>query len=303
MESLKSCFPKATEYAERLQSAFIDLKDLAAEAGTLKEDIEFDPERLEWINNRLNTLYSLQQKHRVKSLEELILCRDQFEKQLKTIDSYDEEMAALRKKQADLYQILEQQAEKISALRKKAAQNIEQQLVNRMMLLGIPNVRFRIDFARSSKLGEDGLDEICFLFSANKNESLKPVAQTASGGEISRLMLCIKAMIAGYAALPAIIFDEIDSGTSGEIADRMADIMQDLGHKMQVITITHLPQIAAKGKVHYFVYKEDTEERTLTRIRPLDDAERVYEVARMLSGASLTEASIANAKELLKKII
>ena len=300
MESLKSCFPKAKEYTERLRSAFIDLKDLAAEAGLLKEDIELDPERLEWLNNRLNTLYSLQQKHRVKSLDELINCRDQFEKQLKAIDSYDEEIAAMRKKLDAQYQILEQQAEKISELRKGATQNIEQLLEQRMMLLGVPNVRFRIDIMRSAHLGEDGLDEICFLFSANKNESLKPVAQTASGGEISRLMLCIKAMIAGYTALPAIIFDEIDAGTSGEIADKMAVIMQDLGRNMQVISITHLPQIAAKGKVHYSVYKEDTDERTITRIRPLDDNERVQEIARMLSGASLTEASLANAKELLK---
>ncbi|MDR0796996.1 MAG: DNA repair protein RecN [Tannerella sp.] len=300
MESLKSCFPKATEFAERLQSTYIDLKDLTAEAGTLKEDIEFDPERLEQINNRLNILYSLQQKHRVKSLEELIICRDRFEQQLKAIDSYDEAIASLRQRQIELYHILEQQAATISRLRQAAAKDIEQQIIQRMVLLGIPNVHFRIDFSSKTQLGEDGMDEICFLFSANKNESLKPVAQTASGGEISRLMLCIKAMIAGYAALPAIIFDEIDSGTSGEIADKMADIMQDLGYKMQVITITHLPQIAAKGKVHYFVYKEDTDERTLTRIRPLNDAERVNEIARMLSGATLTDASVANAKELLK---
>jgi DNA repair protein RecN (Recombination protein N) len=300
VESLKTCFPKAIEYTERLQSAFFDLKDLAAEAGVLKEDIEFDPERLEWVNNRLDTLYALQQKHRVKSLEELIICRDQFEKQLKAIDSYDEEMAALRKQQAELYQTLERQAEKISELRKEAAETIEQQLVQRMVLLGVPNVRFSIGFSRKTRLAEDGLDEICFLFSANKNESLKPVAQTASGGEISRLMLCVKAMIAGYAALPAIIFDEIDSGTSGEIADKMAGIMQDLGRKMQVITITHLPQIAAKGKVHYFVYKEDTDERTLTRIRPLDDSERVYEVARMLSGAKLTDTSLKHAEQMIK---
>jgi len=300
MESLQSCFPKAAEYAERLQSAFIDLKDLTAEATVLKEDIEFDPERLEWVNNRLNTLFSLQQKHRVKSLEDLIVCRDRFEEQLKAIDSYDEEIAAMRKKIAEQYQIIEQDALEISDMRKKAAHGIEQQLEQSMMLLGIPNVRFQIAFERRSKPMEDGMDEICFLFSANKNEPLKPVAQTASGGEISRLMLCVKAMIAGNTALPAIIFDEIDAGTSGEIADKMADIMQDLGRKMQVITITHLPQIAAKGKVHYFVYKEDTEERTLTRIRPLDDGERINEIARMLSGASLTEASLANAKELLK---
>jgi len=301
MESLKSCFPKAITYAERLQSSWIDLKDLAAEAGILKDDIELDPTRLEWVNNRLNTLYTLQQKHRVKTLDELINCRNQFEDRLRAIESYDEEIAVLRKKQAELYVILEQQALKISEMRKEAAQTIALQLEQRMILLGVPNVRFRIDFTHSAHLGETGLDEICFLFSANKNESLKPVAQTASGGEISRLMLCVKAMIAGYTALPSIIFDEIDAGTSGEIADKVADIMQHLGQQMQVVTITHLPQIAAKGKVHYFVYKEDTDERTLTRIRPLDDTERVYEIARMLSGASLTEASIANAKELLKQ--
>ena len=301
MESLKSYFPKAVEYTERLQSAYIDLKDMATEAEILKEDIEFDPDRLEWVKNRLNTLYSLQQKHRVKSLEELIVCRDQFEKQLEAIDSYDEDIAAMRKKLSEQYQVLEQQAIKISELRKKAAHGIEQQLEQRMMLLGIPNIRFQIDFERRAKPMEDGIDEISFLFSANKNESLKPIAQTASGGEISRLMLCVKTMIAGNTALPAIIFDEIDSGTSGEVADKMADIMQDLGHKMQVITITHLPQIAAKGKAHYFVYKEDTAERTLTRIRALNDTERVHEIARMLSGTSLTEASLANAKEFLNK--
>ena len=170
-----------------------------------------------------------------------------------------------------------------------------------MVLLGIPNTRFGIELWPKEKPSADGMDEVCFLFSANKNETLKPVAQTASGGEISRLMLCIKAMIAGFAALPAIIFDEIDTGVSGEIADKMADIMQDLGQKMQVITITHLPQIAAKGRAHYFVYKEDTAERTLTRIRLLTTGERVNEVARMLSGASLTDAAVANAKALLQK--
>ena len=301
MESLTSYFPKAVEYTERLQSAYIDIKDLVSEAIALKEDIEFDPDRLEWVKNRLNTLYSLQQKHRVKSLEELIVCRDQFEKQLEAIDSFDEDIAAMRKKLSEQYQILEQQAIKISELRKKAAHCIEQELEQRMMLLNIPNIRFQIDFERRIKPMEDGIDEISFLFSANKNESLKPIAQTASGGEISRLMLCVKAMIAGNTALPAIIFDEIDSGTSGEIADKMADIMQDLGRKMQVITITHLPQIAAKGKVHYHVYKEDTADRTLTRIRALDDTERVNEIARMLSGTSLTEASMANAKEFLNR--
>ncbi|MDR0845126.1 MAG: DNA repair protein RecN [Tannerella sp.] len=302
IEALNAYFPKAQEFAERLRSAYIDLNDLASEIGVLKEDIEFDPARLGWVNDRINTLYSLQQKHRVSSVDELITRRDDFEKQLKTIESFDEEIASLEKQLSASYQTLSKQAAELSKQRKKAAQTIEQQLVKRMVLLGMPNVRFQIDFVPRPKPAADGMDEIRFLFSANKNESLKPVAQTASGGEISRVMLCIKAMIAGFAALPTIIFDEIDTGTSGEIADKMADIMQDLGQKMQVITITHLPQIAAKGKAQYFVYKEDTTERTYTRIRHLDAAERINEIARMLSGSSLTEASVANAKELLNNI-
>jgi DNA repair protein RecN (Recombination protein N) len=302
IESLNAYFPKAQEFAERLRSAYIDLRDLASETGVLKEDIEFDPERLRWVNDRLNTLYSLQQKHHVSSVDELITCRNDFEKQLKVIESFDEEIASLEKQLSVSCQTLTKQATEISKQRKKTAQIIEQELVKRMILLGMPNARFQIDFVPRPKPAADGMDEIRFLFSANKNELLKPIAQTASGGEISRVMLCIKAMIAGFAALPTIIFDEIDTGTSGEIADKMADIMQDLGRKMQVITITHLPQIAAKGKAQYFVYKEDTAERTFTRIRHLDPTERVNEIARMLSGSSLTEASVANAKELLSNI-
>ncbi|MDR3194585.1 MAG: DNA repair protein RecN [Tannerella sp.] len=296
---LEACFPKAKEFAERLQAAYVDLNDLAAETAVLKEDIEFSPERMEWVNNRLNRLYTLQQKHHVSSVAGLIACRDAFGEQLQIIDSFDEEIALLTRQQTGLYQQLTVQAEQIGKLRKKAARIIEQQLVQRMMQLGMPHTRFGIAFTAKPRPGADGTDDICFLFSANRNEALKPVAQTASGGEISRLMLCVKAMIAGFAALPAIIFDEIDTGTSGEIADKMANIMQELGGRMQVIAITHLPQIAAKGRAHYFVYKKDTDERTCTRIRRLDEAERIREIARMLSGASLTEASLANARELL----
>jgi DNA repair protein RecN (Recombination protein N) len=302
MEALSPYFAKSAEFSERLRTAFIDLNDLVSEADILKEDIEFSPERLEWINQRLNTFYTLQQKHRVASVEELITFRDTFGQQLQLIDSFDEEIASLKKQQDASYEILLNNAREISKKRKDASGNIEQQIVQRMVLLGIPNTRFNIAFGEKPKPAADGMDEINFLFSANKNETLKPVAQTASGGEISRLMLCVKAMIAGFAALPTIILDEIDTGTSGEIADKMADIMQDLGRKMQVVTITHLPQIAAKGKVHYFVYKEDSDERTHTRIRRLSRQERVTEIARMLSGATRTDASIANAKELLKNV-
>ena len=301
VEALEAYFPKAKDFADRLRSAWTDMADLASETDVLKEDVEFDPNRLEWVNERLNTIYSLQQKHRVPSVEELLAIQQQLTTQLSAIDLFDEQMETLTKQRETIYEALMVQAGALTARRHEAATEIEQQLVDRMVLLGIPNTRFGIELWPKEKPSADGMDEVCFLFSANKNEALKPVAQTASGGEISRLMLCIKAMIAGFAALPAIIFDEIDTGISGEIADKMADIMQDLGQKMQVITITHLPQIAAKGRAHYFVYKEDTAERTLTRIRLLTTGERVNEVARMLSGASLTDAAVANAKALLQK--
>ena len=274
-DSLERFYPKAREIAERLRSAYIDLNDLASETDVLKEDVEFNPERLEWVNERLNTLYTLEQKHRVPTVEELIAIQDKYTEQLHDIDSFDEQIEGIKAQLEISYQEL-------------------------LIPLGMPNVRFAIDFVTRPEPESDGMDDIRFLFSANKSGELQPVAQTASGGEISRLMLCIKAMIAGFTALPAIIFDEVDTGVSGDIADKMGDIMQDLGTKMQVITITHLPQIAAKGKDHFFVYKEDTTERTITRIKKLNKEERVKEVARMLSGASLTGASIANAKELLK---
>jgi DNA repair protein RecN (Recombination protein N) len=299
VESLAAYFVRSKEFAERLRAAYIDLHDLASETAVLKEDIEFSPERMEWVNRRLNMLYALQQKHRVASVEELIACRDAFGKQLQLIESFDDEMASLAKQQAASGKALLEQALEIRGRRRQAAARIEGDIVRRMVLLGMPNTRFGIEFGERPKPAADGMDEVGFLFSANRNEPLKPVAQTASGGEISRLMLCVKAMIAGHAALPAIIFDEIDTGTSGEIADRMADIMQDLGRKMQVLTITHLPQIAAKGRAHYFVYKEDSAERTHTRIRRLNSEERVNEIARMLSGVTRTDASVANARELL----
>lgn len=299
-DSLESYFPKAKEIAERLRSAYIDLTDLASETDSLKEDIEFNPERLDWVNERLNTIYSLQQKHRVSTVDELLALQSGYEKQLKDIDSFDDQIESLNKQLDASYQELIQQATALSGQRKVASEGLARQLVEMIMPLGMPNTRFQVDFVQREEPGADGIDDINFLFSANKSGDLQPVAQTASGGEISRLMLCIKAMIAGFTALPAIIFDEVDTGVSGDIADKMGDIMQDLGTKMQVITITHLPQIAAKGNEHYFVYKEDMEDRTVTRIKRLTDENRVREVARMLSGASLTDASLANARDLLE---
>ena len=299
MDALERYFPQAKEIVERLRTAYIDLNDLASEMEGLIEDVEFNPDRLAWVNERLDTLYALQQKHRVASMEELIALRDQFRAQLADMDSYDEQIASLEKQVQDAYKELLQQAAVLSEQRKIASVAFAKQLVEMVAPLGMPHTRFQVEVVPRKEPESDGMDEIRFLFSANKSMALQPVAQTASGGEISRLMLCIKAMIAGFTALPTIIFDEVDTGVSGDIADKMGHIMQDLGSKMQVFAITHLPQIAAQGEAHYFVYKEDVKDRTLTRIRPLDKAERVREVARMLSGSALTEASLANAKDLL----
>ena len=299
MDALERYFPRAKEIAERLRSAYIDLNDLASEMEGMIEDVEFNPDRLAWVNERLDTLYALQQKHRVSSVDDLIALRDQFRAQLTDIESFDEQIAALEKQVQDAYKELLQQAAVLSEQRKVAAVAFAQQLVQMVAPLGMPHTRFQVEVVPRKEPESDGMDEIRFLFSANKSMALQPVAQTASGGEISRLMLCIKAMIAGFTALPTIIFDEVDTGVSGDIADKMGHIMQDLGSKMQVFAITHLPQIAAQGEAHYFVYKEDVKDRTLTRIRPLDKEERIREVARMLSGSALTEASLANAKDLL----
>ena len=299
MDALERYFPRAKEIAERLRSAYIDLNDLASEMEGMIEDVEFNPDRLAWVNERLDTLYALQQKHRVSSVDDLIALRAQFRAQLTDIESFDEQIAALEKQVQDAYKELLQQAAVLSEQRKVAAVAFAQQLVQMVAPLGMPHTRFQVEVVPRKEPESDGMDEIRFLFSANKSMALQPVAQTASGGEISRLMLCIKAMIAGFTALPTIIFDEVDTGVSGDIADKMGHIMQDLGSKMQVFAITHLPQIAAQGEAHYFVYKEDVKDRTLTRIRPLDKEERIREVARMLSGSALTEASLANAKDLL----
>ncbi|HBK29894.1 MAG TPA: DNA repair protein RecN [Parabacteroides sp.] len=297
--SIDRYYPKAKEIAERIRSAYLDMNDLASDADSQKEDVEFNPGRLDWVNDRLNLLYTLEQKHRVSSIEELIAIRDDCHKQLEEINSFDEQIAELNRLISVSYQELLQQAAVLSAQRQVAAQRISEELVRMVTPLGMPNARFQVEVSPKEEPDADGLDLVRFMFSGNKNGDLQPVEQTASGGEISRLMLCIKAMIAGFTALPTIIFDEVDTGVSGDIADKMGSIMRRLGEKMQVFAITHLPQIASKGKAHYYVYKQDLEEKTVTRIKRLTKEERIKEIARMLSGSSLTEASLANARDLL----
>ena len=303
LQRLEAYYPKVVEINERLRSAYIELDDIASEADSLKEDVEFNPERMDWINERLTQIYHLQQKHRVASVQELLDLQEAFAQQVDAIANSDEQIARLEKEQKQAYKELLSHADQLTSVRKAAAQTMAKNLVDRVRLLGMPNTHFEIGFQRYEEPTENGLDEIDYLFSANKNAPLKPIGETASGGEISRLMLCLKSMIARFTALPTIIFDEVDTGVSGDIADKMGDIMQALAQKMQVLTISHLPQIASKGDKHYLVYKTDVEEHTVTCIKVLSEEDRILELARMLSGANLSDASIANAKDLLENRI
>ncbi len=300
-QSLTKVYAPATEMAERLQSAYLDLKDLSLDTSSRQEELEFDPERMQFVTERLDLLYSLQQKHKVESAEALIELRDEIEKQIQSIENFDAELAVLEKKVNEFLSKVIELAGKITEERRKTASQLELQLVEKVNVLGMPHMKFSVELSAKSAPDDTGMDNVDFLFSANKNISLKPVSSIASGGEISRLMLGIKALIAGAMALPTIIFDEIDTGVSGEIADKMGGIMQELGEVMQVIVITHLPQIAAQGESHYFVYKEESSEITETMIKKLSQDERIREIAQMLSGSGLSEAAVANAKELLKK--
>ncbi len=299
-QALTKVYTPATEMVDRLQSAYLDIKDLALDSISRQEDLEFNPERMQFVTERLDLMYSLQQKHRVESTDALIELLNEIEIKLQSIENFDTELSALEKKVEESFSEVIRLSGKITGERKRAALQLEKQLVEKVNILGMPNMKFSAELSVKSSPDDTGMDNVDFLFSANKNIPLKPVSATASGGEISRLMLGIKALIAGAIALPTIIFDEIDTGVSGEIADKMGGIMQDLGRLMQVIVITHLPQIAAKGESHYFVYKEESGETTETMIKKLSRDERVREIAQMLSGTGLSDAALANAKDLLK---
>ena len=300
MLSLQKVYSPATELAERLESTYIELKDVSQEVSSQEEDVEFNPERLEEVNDRLNLIYTLQQKHRVTTVEELLALTEEYAAKLAAITSYDERIGELTTLCDTLYNKVKKQASVLTKARTGAAREVEKQMASRLVPLGMPNVRFQVEMGMRKEPGVHGEDTVNFLFSANKNGALQSISSVASGGEIARVMLSIKAMIAGAVKLPTIVFDEIDTGVSGEIADRMADIMQEMGEQdRQVISITHLPQIAARGCAHYKVYKQDNETETNSHIRRLADEERVEEIAHMLSGATLTEAALNNAKALL----
>ena len=301
MKSLSRLYPEVDEWIGRLESDYIDLKDIATTVDRSQENLNIDPERLAWVENRLDTYYSLQQKHRVSNAVELLALRDSFAERLARIENYDEELAALKRQVEEQEQQVRDLAARLTEVRQQSAAGISQTLTERVKPLGMPHLQFEIEVAPRPQLDETGGDAIRFLFSANKNQPLQPVSEVASGGEISRLMLSLKALVAHAMALPTIIFDEVDTGVSGEIADKMARIMREMAQCMQVISITHLPQVAAWGQTHYRVYKSDTATATATHLVRLTDEQRVEEIARMLSGSSLTAAALDNARELLKR--
>ena len=300
LQSIAKVYSPAQEWTTRMENCHIELKDLACEIANAAEDIEFNSSRLEFVNERLNLIYSLQQKHHVSSVEELIDIAKELRTQLDAITSSDDHINELTRRKEELYGKVKTSAQLLTNVRTIAAKEIEKQMQAYLVPLGMPNVRFAVELTPRKEPDASGMDSVSFLFSANKNGTLQNVASIASGGEIARVMLSLKAMIAGAVKLPTIIFDEIDTGVSGSIAEKMALIMQEMGQAdRQVISITHLPQIAARGANHYKVYKEDTETGTNSHIRPLDHEERINEIAHMLSGATLTDAALNNAKALL----
>ena len=300
LENICDVYPSMADVTGRMQSSYIELKDIAQEISSSVDHVEFDPNRLDAINTRLDKLYTLQQKFHVETVTELIATRDRIAEQLSHIDNGDEDIEEKEKEVAALLAKAEKQAALLTSIRQKSAKAIEKEMKGRLIPLGIPNVRFEIAFAEKPLSG-NGADKVSFLFSANKSTQLQPVSQVASGGEIARVMLSLKAMISGAVKLPTIIFDEIDTGVSGKIAEKMADIMEEMGlQNRQVLSITHLPQIAAKGSHHYKVLKEETENGTISHMKELNSQERIEEIAQMLSGSDITQAALANAKELLR---
>ena len=300
LNGISKVMPKTAELTERLDSCRIELKDIAEEVSQLLERTDFDPAELENINNRLDRLYELEKKYHAESVEELIEQRDNLKQKLLHIENSDEAMSEMEKEVAHLRSLCAQRAETISKMRQATAQQMRNQLAQRLEALGMPHARFDVSITKT-ELGKNGQDNVAFLFSANTSTPLQPVSQVASGGEIARVMLSLKAMISGAVKLPTIIFDEIDTGVSGKIAEKMAQIMQEMGRtERQVISITHLPQIAALGSHHYRVSKEETKNGTVSHMTELTNEERITEIAQMLSGSDVSDAAIQNAKELLK---
>ena len=300
LRSLINIYPAAEEWHERMESLYIELKDIADEVADAEERLTFDPERQAWVEARLDTIYTAQQKHRVSSIAELLEIEQRFRDTLDRIDESAERITAMEQQKESAYAALMEAGTLLTTQRSQVGAAFEKDIVARLIELGMPNTRFAVSISPRRQPDATGVDSVAFLFSANKNAALQNIAEVASGGEISRIMLSLKSIIAAAKALPTLIFDEIDTGVSGTIAARMADIMADIAnHGRQVISITHLPQIAAKGAAHYKVYKEDTADATVSHIRPLTTDERISELAQMMSAGTLTEAALNNAREML----
>lgn len=299
LRSVADVYPEAQELAERLESCFVELKDISQEIASKVDDVEYDPQRFNLITQRLDTIYTLQQKFHVQTVDELLDRLNGINAQLDNIDNSDEELQELERSVEKLHAVCVEKAVVLTDMRRKSATVVEQELSKLLVPLGIPKVRFKVEVSPAD-LSTNGADKVMFLFSANSSTDMQPVSQVASGGEIARVMLSLKAMISKAIGLPTIIFDEIDTGVSGRVAEQMAHIMCDMGKaNRQVICITHLPQIAAAGSTHYKVAKQETEQGTVSTMTQLSDEQRITEIAQMLSGSDVSQAAVDNAKSLL----
>ena len=297
---LKLVFPESEQIFTRLESVYIELKDIASESLIIADKTENDPEKVEQVTQRLDLIYSLQQKHRVISVNELLQIQADLNARIEQVSSYDTEIEQIQKDLLIQKTAMTALAAQLSKYRMGVAQLMENKVIDVLRNLAIPNAAFKVKFETMSHFSSRGLEEVSFMFSANKSQELQEISKVASGGEMSRLMLAVKTLITDTKSLPTIIFDEIDTGVSGEAAVKMALILAQMGKTVQVLNITHLPQIAAKGKHHYKVYKFDLEDQTYTSIRKLNDQERVEEIAQMLSGENYSQTSVAAARELLE---
>ena len=298
--SIQSYFQQAEELTERLESCRIELQDIADTLESEGESIDYDPMRLEELQNRLNTLYSLEQKHHVGSSEELIDIMKQMKERLEMMDNSDEYIKQLQREEQEARTLLDGLSGKLTEKRTIAAKKVEKDVISCLKTLGMPNVRFQVSISPTESPTPKGMDKVSFLFSANLGSDMQNISQVASGGETARVMLSLKSILSGVMSLPTIIFDEIDTGVSGHIAESMAKIMHKMGQQgRQVISITHLPQIAALGQHHYKVWKEDTDKVTRSHITYLEQEERITELANMLSGSNVSPEAINNARALL----
>jgi len=297
---IKDFLPQGDEICKRTESSYIEINDLAGELEKLNTSIDVDPRRLDQVNSRLDTLYALMQKHRAGTLNDLILRRDEMKSIIRSITGSDEritELESLLKKDTE---DLKKLAGELTGKRKNVLAEVEKKITGLLKQLGMPNAKFRIDLSVLPDYTTSGTDHADFLFTANKQVEPENLAKIASGGELSRVMLSLKSLLTKNINLPTIIFDEIDSGVSGEVADKVGQILADMGKYMQVVNITHLPQVAARGTKHYHVFKDDTGDSTITRVKLLSPKERIIEVARLLSGSEITETAMKNAQELIQ---